>query len=343
VRLDTLTADSPIRRPATRRGCGLSSAWLGATLWLAHALVPGTVRGADALGQDARELIRDPQFQRGFRLLDPKPGQRVVYGQRSVPGTTGEPAWDLAQWTSRFPLAAGAALDTQPGLAQWTNVAKAVRVGSGGSGCADLSLAVSASGEYAGRARKAGEPWVHLLVEQRFDQPPSIAAIGTARLRLEARLLKARLHRTPDHSPDLHAAQFQMFLTVQNQNRQSPGFGRLLWFGIPLYDDRARIPPEHQQRDTAGSDMFIFTPAGNVFSATSAHDRDWIAVDHDLRPLLQTALETAWARGFLLESREASDYRLTGMNLGWEVPGLFDVEMQVRHLSLQVALRQTAP
>jgi hypothetical protein len=27
---------------------------------------------------------------------------------------------------------------------------------------------------------------------------------------------------------------------------------------------------------------------------------------------------------------------VTGMNLGWEVPGLFDVEMQVRDLSLEM-------
>jgi hypothetical protein len=82
--------------------------------------------------------------------------------------------------------------------------------------------------------------------------------------------------------------------------------------------------------------MFIFTPGGEVFADRSAHDRDWIRVDKELRPLFLEALETAWRCGFLQESRDLSDYRVTGMNLGWEVPGLFDVEMQVRDLSLEV-------
>ncbi len=51
------------------------------------------------------------------------------------------------------------------------------------------------------------------------------------------------------------------------------------------------------------------------------------------------ALETAWKRGFLTGSRGFADDRITGMNLGWEVPGLFDVEMQVRDLSLEVRAR----
>ncbi len=201
---------------------------------------------------------------------------------------------------------------------------------------ADLTLAVNASREYAVGARKSGEPWVHLLVQQNFTDPSSLGEIGTARLRLEARLVKSRLHRAPDYTPELHAAQYQIFLTLQNSNRRSPGFGRFVWFGIPLYDDRARIPPEHKQRDTAGSDMFIYTPSGELFSRHSAHDGEWIQVDCDLRPLLREALETAWRRGFLDESRDLADYRLTGMNLGWEVPGVFDVELAVRGLSLTV-------
>ena len=127
-----------------------------------------------------------------------------------------------------------------------------------------------------------------------------------------------------------------MFLMLQNRNRQSPGFGKLGWFGIPLYDDRSRFPKEHKAQDFGGTAMFIFTPGGEVFADRSAHDREWIGVDKELRPLLLEALEAAWQRGFLFESRELGDYHVTGMNLGWEVPGLFEVAMQVRDLSLNV-------
>src|SRR5258705_12480088 len=49
------------------------------------------------------ELIRDPHFQSGFHLLEPKPGKRVVYGEMAGL-VAGEPVLDLAQWLSRFPL-----------------------------------------------------------------------------------------------------------------------------------------------------------------------------------------------------------------------------------------------
>ncbi|MDI9380118.1 MAG: hypothetical protein QM845_04460 [Verrucomicrobiota bacterium] len=292
--------------------------------------------GAAESGMPGLELVRDPHFSRGFHLLHPTPGRRVVCGRLAPMGSEADPVWDLAQWSSRFPLIAGPASETGHGAARWSNAAKSVTVGGGGANRADLALAVNASQEYAAGARKSGEPWVHLLVQQNFTNSPSLGEIGTARLRIEARLIKSRLHRTPDYTPDLHAAQYQMFLTLQNSNRRSPGFGRFVWFGIPLYDDRARIPREHKQRDTAGSDMFIYTPSGELFSRRSAHDGEWVHVDRDLRPLLIEALETAWGRGFLDETRDLADYRLTGMNLGWEVPGVLDVELAVRGLSLTV-------
>lgn len=309
--------------------------------------MPGRARGADgqagtspttADGGGSRELIRDPRFQRGFHLLAPKPGQREVTGALSGAGSDAPPIWDLAQWSSRFPLTPAAPGTPAPGARRWANDAKAVTVGAPESALADLALAVNGSVEYGTRARKSDEPWVHLLVEQSFAGPPSLAGLKSARLRLEARLLRADFHRTPDYSPGLHAAQFQLFLTVQNRNRESAGYGKYLWFGVPLYDDRSRIPPAHKAKDTAGSSMFIYTPAGEVFTQHSAHDRQWIRVDKELRPLLVEALESAWERGFLRESRDLGDYRVTGMNLGWEVPGIFDVEMQTRGLSLQTRL-----
>ncbi|MBI5385359.1 MAG: hypothetical protein HZA90_11815 [Verrucomicrobia bacterium] len=282
-----------------------------------------------------RELIRDPHFRTGFHLIEPKTGRRVAYGQLAGAAGSVEPAWDLDQWSSRFPLASEPPAIPKPGVRRWANAGKAVTLGEPDTAEADLSLAVNAGVEYDRRARRAKEPWVHLLVEQAFAAPPSLAEISSARLRLRARLLRSDFHRTEDYSPGLHAARFQMFLMLQNRNRQSSGFGKLAWFGIPLYDDRSRFPKEHKAQDTGGTAMFIFTPGGEVFASRSAHEREWITVDKELRPLFLEALETAWQRGFLREARDLSDYRITGMNLGWEVPGLFDVEMQVRDLSLQ--------
>jgi len=287
-----------------------------------------------------RELIRDPGFRSGFTVLQPEPGKRVPYGV--VPGSeaASSPVWDLDQWSSQHPLAITAPEQLTDGSLRYSNVAKTVTLGVAGSDRGDLGLAVRASAEYGARARKTGEPWVHLLVEQNIANSPSLAELSAARLHVEARLNASEKHATPDYSPGLHAAQFQIFFSVQNLNRQSPGYGKYLWFGIPIYDDRQRVVPAYKAQDTGGTSMFIYTLAGDVFSARSTHDREWITIDKDLLPLMREGLEYAWSRNFLKESQALADYRIAGMNIGWEVPGIFDVDLQIRRLSLRVTSDQ---
>lgn len=282
-----------------------------------------------------RELVRDAHFQDGFTLLDPRPGKRVPCGHLPglVPGR--QPVWFLAQWHSRHALGAGPPALRSADSVRYGNQAKAVTTGRPGTQDADMILAVQATNEYGTRSRQAGEPWVHWLVEQDLEDPPALDTLASARFQIEVRLKSAQQAKTGDYDPDPHAAQFQVALTVQNLDRGSPGYGKFLWFGIPLYDNRARVPKAHQALDTAGSGMFIHIPPGETFTRKSAHDGDWLVVDRDLLPLLREGLEAAWARGHLLESRLWSAYRIASLNLGWEVPGIFDVAMQVRNLGLQ--------
>ena len=143
----------------------------------------------------------------------------------------------------------------------------------------------------------------------------------------------------PGYSPQLHAAQNQIYFTLQNRNPKSAGYGQLLWFGVPIYDDRERIPKSYQAKDAGKEDasgMFIYLVDGREFTARSLHDKEWVTIDNDLLPLMCTGLQAAWKSGFLKDSRSLADYQITGMNLGWEVPGSFNVEMQVRDLSLKV-------
>ena len=84
--------------------------------------------------------------------------------------------------------------------------------------------------------------------------------------------------------------------------------------------------------------MFIYTLSSDVFAKASTHDGDWVTFAADLRSLLEEGLKAGWKAGFMSGSRELADYRLTGIFIGWEVPGIFDVEIQIRNLSLEVRL-----
>ncbi|WCJ59307.1 hypothetical protein NXS98_16545 [Fontisphaera persica] len=285
-----------------------------------------------------RELVQDPNFLHGFHLLAPAPGKAVITGV--LPGwEPGPPRWKLAQWSSRFPLTTNPILH-EPRLLIFSNAAKTVTLRrlppSSGT---ELQLSLSASLEYAGKARQPGQPWVHLLIEQSFTNPPPLTQLERAELSFAARLLLCRKVDTPDYHPSRHAAQFLMYFTVQNLNRQSPGYGQYLWFGVPIYDDRERFPRGHQAPDTGGTRMFIYNPPTTAYTRHSLHDGQWVQFTADLLPLILEGLKTAWQRGFLTESQNLADYHLSGMNLGWEVPGMFDVSAALRALSLQVTPR----
>ncbi len=297
--------------------------------------------GVDLCGQ---ELIPDPHFQRGFVVLDPKPGRHVRSGTLNLGGSTNPPEWGLAQWSSRFPLDIASRTTNSAGYIVLSNAAKTVRLRPTAGTGPDLVLAANSAEEYGRTARSAEQPWVHLLVEQDFKQTPFLDQITAARLHVEARLVRAHNLHQGDYDPGRHAAQFQIFLTVQNRRPGSPGHGDLLWFGIPIYDNRHRQPPEFKSRDFGGTGKFIFTPAASVFTTESAHDQRWITIDYDLLPLLREAVETAWAKGFLPSSQKLEDYAIGGMNLGWELPGTFDVELELRNLSLRLdRADQTGP
>ena len=124
---------------------------------------------------------------------------------------------------------------------------------------------------------------------------------------------------------------------MQNRNQQSPGHGDLLCFGVPIYDNRDRFPRENKAQDFGGTAKFIFTPGGVTFTSESTHDGKWMVIDKKLLPLMDAALQAAWSRGFLSQSKRPGDYYIGGMNMGWELPGTFDVAMQIRNLSLKLA------
>ncbi|MCX6916898.1 MAG: hypothetical protein NT167_28320, partial [Verrucomicrobia bacterium] len=253
-----------------------------------------------------RELIRDRHFERGFILVSSNPGKARPYATLVGSEEGSKPVWELAQWGSKYPLPVAPPQRLPGGALQYSNYAKAVTIGLPNSEAADVALTVLASVEYGGHARQSGEPWPHLLLQQRIEQPPTLAELHDARLRVGVRLLKIRKFEMDDYAPGLHAAQFQIFFKVWNSDRQSRGYGQYLWFGVPLYDDRHRVTQTYAAQDAGKVDattMFIYTLASDVFSTGSTHDQEWITIDRDILPLMREGLNTAWQHGFLKDSQ----------------------------------------
>jgi hypothetical protein len=212
---------------------------------------------------------------------------------------------------------------------------------------ADISFSLAGRIEYESRAPEPGDPWPHLLAERKLLAHPTVSQLETLSLQIRCRLVKAEVHRPGGFDSRRHTAQFVFYITVQNRNRQSAGFGDYFWFGVPIYDARDRLPRPHKAVDK-GSDRkpatgkFIFNPGGERYTTQSVHDGDWVAIEEDLLPLIVEGLETAWDKGYLTDSRDIADYRLMSMNTGWEVTGPLDVEMQLAGLRIEAAVKTDA-
>ncbi|NLN89127.1 MAG: hypothetical protein GX134_03085 [candidate division WS1 bacterium] len=278
-------------------------------------------------GTEATPLIQDPTYDRGFLLYDPQPGRHVVRGHLP-PGAT-DPVWGLAQWSSRTPLEEGDVVEVPDGY----GAANAGRSAIARPRERYLRLELNGSLEYVERARRHGEPWSHLLAEQRLAPHPMLSNLAALPFRLTARVAKCEKRNTEDYDPGVHAAQYQWFVTVQNLREGSPGYGDYYWFGIQLFDDRNPVPPAGCHVDL-GTSKLIYAPGGDTYASESTHGGGPVTFEGDLLPEVLVGLERAWAQGLLGDSQDLADYRLGGMNIGWEVPGVFDAAVELWDLEL---------
>ena len=162
------------------------------------------------------------------------------------------------------------------------------------------------------RPRQITESWPHLLAEAALTDTryPSAACRVDQMKRLDVSMscrLDSFVDKHPDADPTLHAAQFQLFLYVQNLTQGDDGFGDMLWFGIPVFDNRYPVKDESYQRDGGKADAsgkFIYTlPSKACLAKTPAFvkngrllagkDARWVDVRVDVAPWIVYAYQLA--------------------------------------------------
>jgi hypothetical protein len=290
-----------------------------------------------------QSLCLDTHFRRGFVLSYPDSRKgAAAEAVLDLGESDNRPLWRLCQWGTKHSLAEARCIDHANGDISYGNQAKRVLVGAAGSGNRDLILEIRGSAEYGANARKYGESWPHLLIEQQVCKVYPLDGLAKLHLSLKVKLLYSENHMMKDaYDPGLHAAQFQMFLVVKNVNEQSKDYRDYYWFGVPFYDSRYDIPPSHKAKDGGKADAtgkFIYTIAGEQVNPEHLRENEWAEIEADLLPYVKAGLEEAVKRGHLTGSN-ASDYAVTGMNMGWELPGTFDASMQIRDLGILAVLR----
>ena len=287
----------------------------------------------------AQELITDTHLQRGVNAKGTVPTVTVI-GPLQFTTANGTPIWGLAEWWSQQTIYGTTPSVLPSGAYQWSNAYKRATLGPTGTGDSDVILYVDSIAEYGGVFRTSGQNWPHLLVEQKISSPgggaasyaPWIADMDALLFNVEARLNSAYNYYGSGYNSNLHAAEFVIYFTVQYLKTGQTGYGDYLWFGLKLYDDRHAKPGLYQNWD-GGTSKYIYN-IGLPFTDTGMAVGTWKTVSGDLLPYIVSAFNAARSAGALPYSGNLADYKIGGMNMGWEVPGLSRVEMQVRNFSL---------
>ena len=292
---------------------------------------------------DAKALFADMQFHRGFLLSYPDSSRgRAVEAVLYLGDANNVPVWRLCQWATKYSLATVPCVRGDAGDLSYENEGKRVVVGGAGSPNRGLILDIRGRAEYGTKARKQGEVWPHLLIEQDAPGLYPLDELDAVNFAITLRLLHCEDHTPPaEYDPGLHAAQFQMFFIIKNIAPASPDRHNYFWFGVPFFDSRHDVPPAYMAQDAGKGDAtgkFIYTVDARLLGVTPLKEGNWITVRADLLPFIRSGLEEAVKRGYLGKG-DAHDYAVANMNLGWEIPGTFDAAVQIRDLNISAICR----
>ena len=292
-------------------------------------------------------LFKDTSYANGFFVGSTNEANPNVIGKLNYGGTvTATPVWEIAQWNCLKN-------DLMKATYSFINNQYQYQVGTNGNRIAvdktngTLTLECNASTEYGlngitSNPRKANEPWPTLLCECTI---PDVSILKIAdqkeiHMRIDYKVLKLN-DKMPSGTtdPTLHSAQFQWYITVQNRNTSSAEYGKYIWFGLCFHDKRYDYAPFFAAQDGGkenNTGMFIYVP--DMKPIMSAQGKAEIgkkfSVDVDVLPIIHSAFTLAQQRNFLTKTKWEELYIGT-TNIGWEVPGTYDVAVEINQLNIK--------
>lgn len=198
-------------------------------------------------------------------------------------------------------------------------------------------MEVNASVDYGERPRQNGESWPHLLFTQNYNanEIPNLDQMSELRMQIDFDFIKFedKMGALAEHG--LHAAQFQWYVAIQNVNPDSPDYGDWFWLGLQFFDNRYTWCPQNLivdgGKDTATGKAIYTLDMREVMNRQVVEEGGHYEVDYDILPHVKAALEELKTFEDLttLRNTELSDLQIFHTNIGWELPGTYDVAVQV--------------
>lgn len=329
----------------------------------------------DEVEKGYTSILSDKKFKQGFivrGLGAPIYGDDIeFFGEAYDPmvyfdyGKKGlKPTWRLCQWATRYPFHDKENtsyeyknglktfnykfMDKGNGVYRYDNQSKTIEFNTK---TGEYSLALKASECYK-EVRVAGQEWPHLLLEQPITpssgvfEAAKISDSASIRVKIDVKLNSFKDNMGDEADPSLHSAMCLFYLFVANYEPTTRAFTDMLWFGIPIFDNRYVFSPEMSFPDSgskgSATEKWIFNiSSDNFFSPeNNLYDEEgkmifgeWKTVDVELVSLIRRAFEEAQNAGYMANSSWENLY-VNGMYTGYELPGNYDIGMSFKNIDI---------
>lgn len=291
------------------------------------------------------ELLEDPTFSTGFNLLGISPvvdgrtiQRHLDYDGKAVPAD--RDVWFMAQWWTPYDVT-DAPYQKVGDVHQYQTTSRTLQMNPEDNGF--LKIDLLGSEEYINGPRESGEPWTHALIEQDFNESVGMAELSSLILRMEVTVNYVENHTGDAYDPGLHAAQLLWYLTLRNvvdeeSNPDEVGTrGDFLWFGIPIYDNRSDFIAQSAHLDQGGpgtTNKLIYSMSSRNYFDEKIQMGKTYQIEIDVLPYLKEAFIYAVNNNALVNA-QFENMQIGYMNLGWELPGTFDVSSTFRGISIK--------
>jgi hypothetical protein len=289
------------------------------------------------------QLFDDVDYKKGFTVIGQNTVKRgnIYLDPENPEGTGGKPSWMIAQWNS------GPCLYRERVDSDFNVITDgSIKTVTFDPADRSVSLRLNTIPYYNG-APGTTDKWPHLLLEQSpLDFDPSAssdkekAPFYSCSADKMVVSLDIRMNSYEFVYVDgVNAAQFLSYYYLKSKKGDD-----FVWFGVPLFDNRGETGI-YWAIDTAGSDRMIYSIASTDTYKNSPHsllDKDgapivsdeWIHVEVDIRPHIEAVLERGLAEGVFKYAKTLDDLYVSGVNIGWETIGSFDIDVQIRNFGL---------
>ena len=294
---------------------------------------------------DGIQLLEDPTFSTGFQLLGISPvvdgrtiQKHLDYNGEALPSTRN--VWFMAQWWTPHDVK-NATYQKINGVHTYTTESRTLHMNPSDNGY--LRIDLNASKEYIDGPRESGEPWTHALIEQTFNESVGMSELASLILKLEVTVNSVENKTGDAYDPGKHAAQLLWYLTLQNvvpedsDPNEVGTRGDFLWFGIPIYDNRTDFIAQSAHLDQGGpgtTNKLIYSMSSRNYFDEKIQMGKTYQIEIDVLPYLQEAFLYAINNNALVNA-QYQNMQIGYMNLGWELPGTFDVSSTFRGISIK--------